>query len=187
VKKIAIFASGEGSNAKNICSFFSDSNTIKVALIATNNKTSNIIAWAKEKTLPVIMFSKTDLNSFEELQRKLKSKGVDYIVLAGFLLKIPNIMITHYKNKIINIHPSLLPNYGGKGMYGRHVHEAVLKNKEKKTGITIHLVNEKYDEGRILFQKSCNITSDESVFSLSKKVLSLEHKYFPLIIKNYIL
>ena len=186
MKKIAIFCSGSGSNAEKICVFFSKSKDVSVVLIATNNKSAFVIERAKKLAVPFFVFSKKELNSFSLLQRKLEEKQVSHIVLAGFLLKIPSIMIKAYAKKIINIHPSLLPKYGGKGMYGKNVHLAVLNNKEKETGITIHLVNEFYDEGEILFQKKCSVEKKETLSSLSKKVQSLEHRFFPLAIKTFL-
>ena len=156
-------------------------------LIGTNNKNADIIKKGGDLGVDVIIFSKDELNKFNSLYKKLISKNVDYIILAGFLLKIPLKMINQYPDKIINIHPSLLPKYGGKGMYGKNVHLSVLDNKEIESGITIHLVNRNYDDGKILFQKRCFVSSNETLSSLSKKVLALEHKYFPVVIKNYIL
>ena len=186
MKKIAVFASGSGSNAKNICSFFENSKEISVALIASNSKKSLVVDWAKKTGLPVFVFTKTELNTFSEIRNVLLDYKIDFVVLAGFLLKIPADLVAMYKNKIINIHPSLLPLYGGRGMYGHFVHDAVLKNKETKTGITIHLVDEEYDRGKILFQKSCSVDPKESVVVLAKRVLEMEHEYFPITIKKYI-
>lgn len=187
MKRIAIFGSGSGSNAEKICSFFKNSLDIKVVLIASNRKEAFIIRRAKKMRVPCIVFSKKDLVSFSVLHQILIKKRVDYIVLAGFLLKIPSKMVLCYDKKIINIHPSLLPKYGGKGMYGNNVHEAVLKNNEVKSGITIHLVNEKYDDGRVLLQKSCPVSQNETVASLAKKISALEHSFFSKTIKSYIL
>ena len=186
MKKIAVFASGNGSNAKNICSFFENSKEISIELIASNSKKSPVVDWAKKAHLPVFVFTKKELNAFSGIRTVLVDYKIDFVVLAGFLLKIPIDLVAMYKNKIINIHPSLLPLYGGKGMYGRFVHEAVLKNKETITGITIHLVDEEYDRGRILFQKSCSVDPKESVVTLAKRVLEMEHEYFPITIKKYI-
>ena len=187
MKKIAIFGSGFGSNAENICLFFANSPDIKVVFIGTNNKTAFIVNRAKKLGLPLVVFSKIELNNFDELYKKLVEKEVDYIVLAGFLLKLPIKMIEKFPDKIINLHPSLLPQYGGKGMYGNNVHKAVLGANEVVSGITIHLVNENYDDGKILFQKKCKISSNETVLSLSKKINKLEQLFFPEIIKTYIL
>ena len=187
MKKIAIFGSGFGSNAENICLFFANSPDITVVFIGTNNKNSFIVNRAKKLGIPLVVFSKIELNNFDGLYKALVEKEVDYIVLAGFLLKLPTKMIEKYSDKIINLHPSLLPKYGGKGMYGNNVHKAVLDTNEKVSGITIHLVNEKYDDGKILFQKKCLVSSNETVFTLSKKINKLEQLFFPEIIKTYIL
>jgi len=187
LKKIAIFGSGSGSNAENICMFFNQSSDIEVVLIGTNNKTAFIVNRAKKLGMPLVIFSKIELNNFDGLYKKLVEKEIDYIVLAGFLLKLPIKMIEKYSDKIINLHPSLLPKYSGKGMYGNNVHKAVLGANERASGITIHLVNEKYDDGKILFQKKCTISSSETVSSLSKKINKLEFMFFPEIIKTHIL
>ena len=187
MKKIAIFGSGFGSNAENICLFFANSPDISVVLIGTNNKNSFLVNRAKKLNIPLVVFSKTYLNNFDELHKKLAEKEVDCIVLAGFLLKLPAKMINKYSDKIINLHPSLLPKYGGKGMYGDNVHREVLRQNEDVSGITIHLVNEKYDDGKILFQKKCNISAIETVSSLSKKINALELLFFPKTIKQFLL
>ena len=187
VKKIAVFGSGFGSNAENICLFFANSTDVSVVLIGTNNKNSFLVNRAKKLNIPLVLFSKNELNNFNDLQKKLVEKEVDCIVLAGFLLKIPAKMIDKYPNKIINLHPSLLPKYGGKGMFGENIHREVLRQNENISGITIHLVNEKYDDGKILFQKKCNISSRETIASLSKKISELELLFFPKIIKDYLL
>ena len=187
MKKIAIFGSGSGSNAENICVFFDSLPDIQIVLIGTNKKNSFIVTRAKKLEIPVLVFSKLELSNFDDLHQKLTEKGVEHIILAGFLLKLPAKMIKKYSNKIINLHPSLLPKYGGRGMYGNNVHKAVLDANEDISGITIHLVNEKYDDGKILFQKKCLVSSGETVFTLSKKINKLEQLFFPEIIKTYIL
>ncbi|GAB4260698.1 MAG: phosphoribosylglycinamide formyltransferase [Vicingaceae bacterium] len=185
VKKIAVFASGSGSNAENLYHYFSKNDRIKIALIVTNNPKAYVINRAKRLHIPYLIINKEALgtNNFFE---KLNSYGITHIVLAGFLLKIPEALIKVFPNKIINIHPSLLPKYGGKGMYGSHVHEAVIKNKEKESGITIHLVNEKYDDGKILFQANCLIDEKETPESLAQKIHELEYKYFPKVVEEYL-
>ena len=187
MKRLVIFGSGAGSNAVNICRYFKNSPDIKVVLICTNNKDAIIVDKAKKLNIPLIFTSKIDLLSFDDLAKTLKKYGVDYIILAGFLLKIPSKMISSYPSKIINLHPSLLPKYGGKGMYGSRVHEAVLKNKETETGITIHLVNQNYDEGKIIKQYVCNISKTESLSSLENKIHKLEFRNFPQTLEKYIL
>ena len=186
LKKLAIFASGSGSNAENICNYFSESSDIKVVLICTNREDALIVKRANKLNIPVYIFSKSELNNFVDLHKKLQNIEVDVIILAGFLLKLPTIMVDSYPNRIINIHPSLLPKYGGKGMYGSNIHKAVIKNKELESGISIHFVNQNYDEGKIILQKKCSISDNESVETLIHKIHKLEHNYFPVAIEKTI-
>lgn len=181
---LAVFASGKGSNTKNICSYFSDSSDINVSLICSSSLSSGVVDYAKKTGVPSFVFSKKELVDFVALQDVLNSYCIDLIILAGFLLKIPEKLIFCYPNKIINIHPSLLPKHGGKGMFGKNVHKAVIDSGEKESGISIHFVNNKYDDGRLIFQKSCPVSSDETVDSLEKKIQLLEHVFFPKIIKQ---
>ena len=185
-KKLAIFASGSGSNAENICNYFAESSDIKVVLICTNREDAFIVKRANKLNIPVYIFSKSELNNFVDLHKKLQNIEVDVIILAGFLLKLPEIMVDSYPNRIINIHPSLLPKYGGKGMYGSNIHKAVIKNKELESGISIHFVNHNYDEGKIILQKKCSISANESVETLIHKIHKLEHNYFPVAIEKTI-
>ena len=187
MKRLAIFGSGAGSNAQNICAYFAKSNIIKVVCICTNNKKGGIVSRAKEAGVPVLYTTSADLQSFCRLQKSLQDFRVDYILLAGFLIKIPLKMIGFYEKKIINIHPSLLPKYGGKGMYGKNVHRAVLENNEIESGITIHFVNEEYDKGEIILQEKCSISKKETVSSLEKKIRLLEFRCLPRVIENIIL
>ena len=187
MKKLAIFGSGTGSNAENICRYFSNSNCVKIAFICTNNKDAFIVSRAKKLEIPIVYTTKNSLNNFTKLRKKLNDYGVDYIILAGFLLKLPVKMVNSYPQKIINLHPSLLPKYGGRGMYGANVHHAVIKNKETESGITIHFVNELYDEGRVIFQKKLVVSVNETVKSLEKKIRLLELEYFPKIIEKILL
>ena len=186
LKKLAIFASGSGSNAENICNYFAESSDIKVVLICTNREDAFIVKRANKLNIPVYIFSKSELNNFVDLHKKLQNIEVDVIILAGFLLKLPTIMVDSYPNRIINIHPSLLPKYGGKGMYGANIHKAVIKNKELESGISIHFVNHNYDEGKIILQKKCSISANESVETLIHKIHKLEHNYFPVAIEKTI-
>jgi len=186
LRKLAIFASGSGSNAENICNYFTDSPDIEVVLICTNKRDAFIVKRANKLNIPVYIFSKSELNNFVDLHKKLQNIEVDVIILAGFLLKIPTIMVDSYPNRIINIHPSLLPKYGGKGMYGSNIHKAVIKNKELESGISIHFVNQNYDEGKIILQKKCSISANESVETLIHKIHKLEHNYFPVAIEKTI-
>ena len=185
-KKLAIFASGSGSNAENICNYFAESSDIKVVLICTNKEDALIVKRANKLNIPVYIFSKSELNNFVDLHKKLQNIEVDVIILAGFLLKLPTIMVDSYPNRIINIHPSLLPKYGGKGMYGSNIHKAVIKNKDTESGISIHFVNQNYDEGKIILQKKCSISANESVETLIHKIHKLEHNYFPVAIEKTI-
>ena len=187
MKRIAVFGSGSGSNIENICSYFEKSNTINVVLVCTNNRKSLIVTRAKKFGVPIYYTTKKELSDFSQLQSSLKVLGVDYIILAGFLLKIPEKMVNYYKKRIINIHPSLLPKYGGKGMYGANVHRAVLKNNERESGITIHFVNKFYDQGEVILQKKCVVSKKETVNSLEKKIKSLEGAFFPKTIEKTII
>jgi len=188
-QKLAIFASGSGSNAENICNYFTDSSGIEVVLICTNKQDAFIVKRAKKLNIPVYIFTKYELNNFVDLHKKLQSIGTDIVILAGFLLKLPEIMIDSYPNRIINIHPSLLPKYGGKGMYGSNIHRAVIENKETESGISIHFVNQNYDEGEIILQEKCVVSTNETVETLIQKIHKLEHNYFPgaieKTVKNY--
>ena len=186
MKNLAIFGSGAGSNAENICNYFNCSKKIKIALMCTNNKDAKIALRAKKLNIPLFLISKNDLKEGFFLTSLLKDYNVDYIILAGFLLKIPQFLIDLYPKKIINIHPSLLPKYGGKGMYGKNIHQKVLENNELETGITIHYVNKNYDEGEIIFQKKLFLSKNESVDSLEEKIHLLEFSFFPKIIEKII-
>ena len=185
-KRLAIFASGSGSNAENICNYFKSTSDIEVGLICTNKPDAFIVKRAEKLNIPVYIFAKHELNNFVDLHKKLQSIGVDIVILAGFLLKLPAIMVDSYPNRIINIHPSLLPKYGGKGMYGSNIHKSVIENKETESGISIHFVNQNYDEGKIILQKKCSISANESVETLIHKIHKLEHNYFPIAIEKTI-
>ena len=187
MKRIAVFGSGSGSNAENIYNYFSGSKDVSVAFFCTNNKNAFIVERAKKLNIPIIYTTKKKLIDGVELNKTLEHYNVDFIVLAGFLLKIPSKIITSYKKKILNIHPSLLPSYGGKGMYGDNVHRAVLENNETESGITIHFVNQNYDEGEIILQKKCVVSKKENIESLKKKIRFLEFKYLPKTIEKTIL
>ena len=187
MKKLAVFASGNGSNAENIYNYFMCSSEINVVVICTNNKNSYIVTRAKKLNIPVIYTTKEELDSFLKIKRELKEYAIDYIILAGFLLKIPSKMVISYSKKIINIHPSLLPKYGGKGMYGKNIYHTVIKNKEAESGITIHFVNQNYDEGEIILQKKILLSVEETAKSLEEKTRFLEFEYFPKTIEKIIL
>jgi len=185
MSKIAVFASGSGTNAQQIAQFF-DSSAITVALIVANKEQCGALARAETLGIPSIVFTKNQFNQPKEIIQYLKDRQIDFIVLAGFLLKISPELIAAFPDRIINLHPALLPKYGGKGMYGHFVHDAVLANNEIETGITIHLVNENYDEGRILKQVSIDVAKNETPESLALKIQNLEHENFPKVIMDYI-
>jgi phosphoribosylglycinamide formyltransferase-1 len=175
---IAIFASGAGSNARKIIEYFENKGLrIKVSLIVCNVPGAGVLDIAEEKGIPSLMINKSDFaaNGYVE---SLKNAGIDFIVLAGFLWKVPEVLVRAYPKAIINIHPALLPKYGGKGMYGARVHEAVIAAGEKESGITIHWVNEHYDEGAIIFQAKCSIVASDTPISLANKIHALEHAHF---------
>jgi len=183
MKNIVIFASGTGSNAENIIQYFKNHIAISVVAVFSNNENAKVIEKAKILNVPTFTFSKDELYG-DFVIAKLMPFNPDLIVLAGFLWKFPEPIIAKYPNQIINIHPALLPKYGGKGMYGKYVHQAVLDNHETETGITIHFVNEHYDEGGIIFQKSVSIIDCTSADEIANKVHELEHRYFPEVISN---
>lgn len=183
-KKIAIFASGEGTNAQRIIDYFKSSHKIKIALVVSNNANANVLNRAKNNSIETFTIDKKIFYETQQIIEKLKSKNIDLIVLAGFLWMIPENLIQSFSNKIINIHPALLPKFGGKGMYGKHVHKAVIDGNEKESGISIHYVNEKYDEGKIISQHKCEITQAETVESLAKKIHQLEYEFFPKVIEQ---
>ena len=184
--RIAIFASGSGSNAENIIRYFSDNKDVKVVLVLSNQSRSEVLIRAQLHNIPTFIFTKDDLNERTKVHDVLKEYNASMIVLAGFLLKIPLYMIEAYPNSILNIHPALLPKYGGKGMYGMNVHTAVVENKEEKTGITIHYVNENYDEGAIIFQATCDIDEHDLPEDVKTKVQALELRHFPSVIESII-
>ena len=186
MKKIAIFASGNGTNAENICNYFINNKNIGVVLLATNKKTAFVVERVKKFNLPVFSFTKEELNNTSLVQKKLLEYSVDLIVLSGFLLKVPENIISLFPNKIINIHPSLLPKFGGRGMYGENVCRSVIDAKEVQSGITIHYVNNNYDEGNIIFQEKISLVKNESVESLLEKIRVLEMQFFPVVIERVV-
>lgn len=184
---IAIFASGNGTNAERLINYFNGSTQVKIKLIITNNEVAGIVNIANNYKKNLQIISKATLNNYaEQFIDFLKTEKVDLIVLAGFLLKIPEQLVQAFPNRIINIHPSLLPKYGGKGMYGKFVHEAVIGAKEQYSGITIHFVNEEYDKGEIILQEKCSINDVETIDSLAKKIQELEHHFLPLAVDKVV-
>ena len=185
--KVALFASGNGSNVENIYNYFENDNSVSISLILTNNSNAFVIERAERLGLPCIIFNRDEFYYKDSVLNHLLNYKIDFIVLAGFLWLVPSKIIENFKNKIINIHPALLPKFGGKGMYGMNVHKAVYNNDEKETGITIHYVNENYDEGDVIFQKKIKIEELDSPEIIAEKVHGLEYKYFPEIIKDVML
>ncbi len=186
ISRLAIFASGSGTNAEAIFKYFQNHPYIKVGLLLTNNPAAAVLSKAKNSGITSIVFTKSQFNESDEIIEQLKKHRITHVVLAGFLLLIPKNLIVAFPSKIINIHPSLLPKFGGKGMYGMKVHEAVKAAGEKETGITIHKVNEIYDEGEIIFQASCQITVSDTTQQIAQKVHSLELKNYPTVIEGWI-
>lgn len=183
MKKIVLFASGSGTNAENIIVHFNNESQSNVVAVFSNNPHAKVLERAQKHNVKTLIFSKEELSQGLVLQQ-INEIQPDLIVLAGFLLKFPDHIIKEYPNKIINIHPALLPNYGGKGMYGMNVHRAILNNKEMETGISIHYVNEHYDEGGIIFQQKVNIEKCTTPEEIAEKVHELEHEFFPKIIER---
>jgi phosphoribosylglycinamide formyltransferase-1 len=186
MKRIVIFASGSGTNAENIIKFFNHTKTTKVTQVLCNNEHAKVFDRCKRLDINCLHFNKSDFFTTDTILDILKEKA-DFIVLAGFLWKIPTKIIDAFPKRIINIHPALLPKYGGKGMYGMNVHNAVKENNEKETGITIHYVNANYDEGAIIFQAKTALNEEDSAEKIAEKIHVLEQRYFPRIIEDVIL
>jgi phosphoribosylglycinamide formyltransferase 1 len=185
-KKIAVFASGKGTNAENLIKHFKNHSKAQVTLVLTNSPTAEVIERANNLSVEVVVFDKAHLNDSMVVLNKLKKAQVDWIVLAGFLLRFPTLIIEEFPNRIVNIHPALLPKYGGKGMYGMNVHKAVVENHENETGITIHFVNENYDEGKIIFQAKTEVLATDTPEKVALKIHILEQQHFPKVIENLI-
>ncbi len=183
---IAVFASGTGSNADQICTHFHSHPTIKVGLIVTNRASAGVLQVARKHNIECVYIPKNNWSEPLHVLPVLSEYGITHIVLAGFLLLIPAYLILAYENRIINIHPALLPRHGGEGMYGSYVHQSVKISGDRVSGITIHEVNEHYDEGRIVFQKEVPIDEDDSPNDIAHKVLELEHTYYPKVIEQWI-
>lgn len=186
MKRIAIFASGSGSNAENIINYFNKTNSAVVTNVFCNNKKAKVFDRCKRLGVSCILFNREDFFKSEKILNQLKN-NVDFIILAGFLWKIPSNLIEAFPERIINIHPALLPKYGGKGMYGMHVHNAVKENNEPESGITIHFVNENYDEGAIIFQATTQLVPEDSSENIAQKIHILEYEHFPKVIESVIL
>ena len=186
MNNIAVFASGSGTNAENIIRFFRPGKNIRVQLIVSNKPAAKVLERAENHNIDHFVFSRKQFYQSDDVLQKLDQHNIDFIVLAGFLWLVPDNLIKEYPEKIINIHPALLPKYGGKGMYGSKVHEAAIANGEKESGITIHYVNERYDEGNIIFQATCPIVDGDTADMLSEKVHELEYAHFPRVIEEVI-
>lgn len=184
--KIAIFASGSGTNAEEIFKYFQHHNTIEVSVLLSNNPSAYALQRAKNFSVPAYSFSREQFKDPVYLLNILTKHEVTHIVLAGFLWLIPDYLIKAFPSRIINIHPALLPKFGGKGMYGKIVHEAVRASGEKETGITIHEVNDKYDDGKVIFQDKCAVSKDDTPDQIAEKVHALEYKHYPKVIERWI-
>ena len=182
MKRIVIFASGSGTNAENIIEFFHNRENASVIQVLTNNPRAKVLDRCKKLNVSALSFNKRAFSQSNNVLSLLKSSNPDLIILAGFLWKFPEFILQEFPNKVINIHPALLPKYGGKGMYGMHVHEAVVQNNETETGITIHYVNANYDEGAIIFQAKCDVNIADSADNVAKKIHVLEMEHFPKVI-----
>lgn len=185
-KKLALFASGTGSNVRRIHAHFTSGSEVEIAVLVCNRPEAPVVRFAREKNIPVHLLTRDDLSDPVPLINAMEAARVDLIVLAGFLWKIPEELVKAFPKRILNIHPALLPRYGGKGMYGMRVHEAIIAAGETESGITIHLVNEHYDEGEILFQARCPVYPEDTPEQLAERIHHLEHQHFPEIIEHYL-
>ncbi len=183
-KHIAIFASGTGSNAKKIIDYFKHHNNISVSLIVSNKADAPVLDIARENGIPTLVIDREYFYQTTSILKKFNEYLIDFVVLAGFLWLVPAYLVKSFERRMINIHPALLPKYGGKGMYGMKVHQAVRDSGEKETGITIHLVNEQYDDGDVVFQAKCNVEPEDTPQTIAKKVQQLEHRHFPEVIEK---
>lgn len=182
--KIGIFASGSGTNAENIIRYFEKKTSYQVSLIISNKEDAYVLERVRKYNIPSVVCSKMDFMDTDKVLALLRERDIDFIVLAGFLLRVPENLLRAYPNRIINIHPALLPKYGGKGMYGNKVHEAVVAAGESESGITIHYINGHYDEGDIIFQVSCRVLPEDTPDEVAGKVHALEYKYYPAVIED---
>jgi len=187
MKRIVIFASGSGSNAQRIAEYFSVTDIARVVAIFSNRNDAYVLQRANNMNIPAVVFNRVDFYENDTILDHLRFLNPDLIVLAGFLWKVPEKIVDAFPNVIINIHPALLPNYGGKGMYGAHVHRAVIENCEKQSGISIHYVNENYDEGAMIFQATCEVNSDDTPETLAQKIHALEYEHYPKIIEQVLI
>jgi phosphoribosylglycinamide formyltransferase 1 len=186
MRNIAILASGSGTNAENLIQYFSNRNFAKVTLVLSNKREAYVLKRAAKHKVKSYFFERADFYNSEKVLETLLKNEIDFVVLAGFLLLIPENILNSFEGRIINIHPALLPKYGGKGMYGERVHEAVLANNEPESGITIHYVNKSYDEGDIIFQAKCKVIPGDTPKSLASRIHALEYAHFPKVLENLI-
>jgi len=186
MRNIAIFASGSGTNAENIIKYFSNSNLARVTLVLSNRREAYVLKRAAALQVKTVFFDRNDLYVKDTVSECLGNNKIDFIVLAGFLWLIPEAILDKYNKRIVNIHPALLPKYGGIGMYGDHVHQSVISNGESESGITIHYVNRYYDEGDIVFQARCAVRKEDTPDSLAKRIHALEYEYFPQVIEELV-
>ncbi|AEI48745.1 phosphoribosylglycinamide formyltransferase [Runella slithyformis] len=183
-KRVAVFASGSGSNAEKIAEYFANRTDIDITLILSNNPQAGVITRARRLHIPVVLFDRKTFYDTPKVIEILQNERIDLIVLAGFMMLVPEAMVRAFPNKIVNIHPALLPKYGGKGMYGHFVHEAVVAAQESASGISIHFVNERYDEGDIIFQATCPVTPEDTPDDVARKVQVLEHQHYPAVVEK---
>lgn len=186
MKRIAIFASGSGSNAENIANYFKNSDSVEIALILANNPEAFVLERAKRLGIESAVVTNKEFREADKVLEMMKEHSIDFIVLAGFLLLVPAKLIEAYPGRIVNIHPALLPKHGGKGMYGDHVHEAVVAAGDTESGITIHLIDERYDCGTTFFQATCPVLPTDTPHDVAEKVHALEYKHFPHVIEEII-
>lgn len=184
MRNIAIFASGSGTNAENIIQYFSNNNTAKVTLVLSNNRQAKVLKRAEAHNVRTVFFERREFYVTGKVSRYLALYKIDLIVLAGFLWLVPESIVEHYSGRLINIHPALLPKYGGRGMYGEFVHKAIIENHDAESGITVHYVNKKYDEGDIIFQTRCKVEPSDTPESLAEKVHALEYLHYPKVIEE---
>ena len=184
MKRIAIFASGSGSNALKIIEYFKQKPDIVVSLIVCNRKKAGVLDKAADHHIETLQINRDSFYNSGSILEDLEQRKIDLIVLAGFLWLVPEYLVKAYDQRIVNIHPALLPKYGGKGMYGHHIHEAVKAADESHTGLTVHFVNSAYDEGDIILQRRCSIDACDTAEDIAKKVLKLEHRYYPIVIED---
>ncbi len=184
MKRVVIFASGSGSNAENLIKFFQNSDNVSVVQILTNNPHAKVLERAKRLKISALSFNRVAFTQTNDVLNILETSNPDLIILAGFLWKFPENILNKFPNKVINVHPALLPKFGGKGMYGMHVHQAVVENKETETGITIHYVNENYDEGATIFQAKCKVLPTDTAENIAAKIHELEMEHFPKVVEK---